>query len=98
MAKRKKSDKLTTPMPTKTFKAQVNCTCKRKCADRFDVLAQKDIFEKYYNLNNWSNKTEFLRSIGKIRKRKPIQSISNFYRSFFNHCHNMNRKLSGVRR
>lgn len=30
----------------KIFNAQVNCTCKNKCAKLIDVVAQKDIFDK----------------------------------------------------
>lgn len=51
--------------PSKIFNAQVNCTCKKDCAKRVDVVMQKEIFDKYNHLRNWSKKTIFLRSLVK---------------------------------
>lgn len=70
MGKKKKLNKSTKQKAEKTFEAQVNCRCNRRCADRVDVLAQKDIFENYHGLKSWSEKTKFLRS---IVKRDPVK-------------------------
>lgn len=47
----------------KTFKAQLNCVCTRECALKIDVLRQKEIFDEYYEMSNWNEKTTFLRSL-----------------------------------
>lgn len=69
MEKKRKRVAPTKKNEIKTFRAQINCTCKRKCADLIDVVTQKEIFDKYYNLPNWSKKTKFLRT---IVNRKPV--------------------------
>lgn len=62
------------PEEKKRFSAQVNCTCKKKCAERIDVIAQKDIFDIYHSLSKWSKKTQFLRS---ITKREVVKESFN---------------------
>lgn len=47
------------------FSAQVNCTCKKDCANLIDVVKQREIFDQFHGLEKWSEKTEFLRSIVK---------------------------------
>lgn len=65
-AKRNKnSRKSLTPKKEKKFVAHVNCKCRKDCAELIDVVAQKDIFDQFYSLPNWSEKTQFLRSIAK---------------------------------
>lgn len=49
--------------PSKIFHAQVNCQCKKKCAEIIDVINQKDIFDQFYGYSTWSERTNFLRSI-----------------------------------
>lgn len=92
MAKKKKLNKSTTQENTKTFRLQVKCnnlSCKRKCAERVDALAQKEIFEKYHSLNSWSAKVLFLRSIAMREMVKENLSARvnlknrNFYSSYF---------------
>lgn len=59
----------------KTFNAQVNCSCNRKCAEKLiDVVVQKDNFDHYHSLKTWSEKTLFLRS---IVKRDPVKENLN---------------------
>lgn len=52
----------------------MNCLCNRKCAELIDVVAQKDIFDHYHSLKNWSKQTIFLRS---IVKREPVKENLN---------------------
>lgn len=47
----------------KFFQLQINCQCKRKCADQIDVLKQQEIFEELNKKNDWPNQTRFLRSL-----------------------------------
>lgn len=47
----------------KRFKAQRNCSCKRKCSRNIQIEAQKQIFKQFYQLENWCKKTLFLRSL-----------------------------------
>lgn len=73
----------------KIFSGQVNCTCKKKCAEKIDVYEQKEIFTKYWNLRNWSSKVQFLRALVKtsavrenlnpIIQVKKRQQISKYY-------------------
>lgn len=60
---KKTNRKLLKQKKAKRFSAQVNCKCRKKCADSIDVIAQKDIFDQFHDLPNWSEKTTFLRSI-----------------------------------
>lgn len=65
----------------KTFREQIVCQCKKKCAELIDVARQKLIHNSYYNLKNWSQKTLFLRSIVKIVPSKenlnPVKNVRN---------------------
>lgn len=47
----------------KVFYAQVNCLCKKKCAERIDILKQQEIFEEYNKLNGWPAQTRYLRAL-----------------------------------
>lgn len=47
----------------KSFNLQVNCICKRKCAERIDILKQQEIFENFNKLSDWPNQTRFLRGL-----------------------------------
>lgn len=49
-------------IPPKTFSQQLVCPCKKKCAEKIDIVCQKEIFDTFYNSYNWTNKTLFLRS------------------------------------
>lgn len=57
----------------KTFNAQIHCVCKRKCAERIDVVRQKDIFDAFICMK-WSNKTIFIRNIV-TRKRVEKENL-----------------------
>lgn len=63
--KTRKTDKKksTKQNKTKSFSAQINCTCKKNCAQLIDVVVQKEIFDQFHGYSTWSEKTEFLRSI-----------------------------------
>lgn len=102
MGRKKKdlSSKKPKSKPTKTFNAQVNCTCKRNCAGLVDVLAQKDIFDNYHCLTTWSGKTKFLRS---IVNREPLKEnldpcVNNKNRNFCSsfHLNDTNRESKQV--
>lgn len=71
------------------FKAQVVCKCNKNCANAVDVLTQKDIYEKYYGMEKWSEKTTFLRSISirepvkeNINARVSLKN-KNYYTSYY---------------
>lgn len=72
----KKSGAVVSP---KIFTAQTNCKCKNRCSDKISVSRQQDIFNKYYGLMNWSQKTLYLRALVKRHKTKenlnPILSL-----------------------
>lgn len=55
----------------KTFQAQVECVCKKKCAEKINVKRQNEIFETYYKLKDWSKKMMFLRTMVKVEPSKP---------------------------
>lgn len=63
MDKNKKRKKPRKENKENAFKSQTICKCNRNCASAVDVVIQKDTFEKYHGLPNWSEKTKFLRSI-----------------------------------
>lgn len=63
MAKPKQNKKKPKQKEAKQFVAQVNCKCRKKCALSIDVITQKDIFDRFHNLPNRSEKIKFLRSI-----------------------------------
>lgn len=52
-------------IPNKTFNAQTSCRCKRNCSQYIDESRQKGIFNSFYNLRNWTEKTLFLRTLAK---------------------------------
>lgn len=52
-------------IPAKTFLAQVCCSCRLKCHEKIDVVAQKAAYDHYYNLKSWSEKTLHIRSFVK---------------------------------
>lgn len=66
-------------IPGKKFVAQLKCPCQKKCADKIDVIRQKEIFDDYYALPNWTQKTSFLFSLAErhsLKKRyNPILSV-----------------------
>lgn len=71
------------------FVAQVNCKCRKNCAESIDFIAQKDIFDQFYSLPNWSGKTKFLRSIAKheyvkenLNPRVGAKKRDNFLRYY----------------
>lgn len=63
MAKTKQHKKNQKEKKAKQFVAQVNCRCRKNCALTIDVTTQKDIFDRFHNSPDWSEKTQFLRSI-----------------------------------
>lgn len=73
----------------KNFAAQNNCRCKRNCAEHIDALRQHEIFNSFYNLPNWTQKTLFLRSLVKICSVKenlnPVINLKskNFHNKYY---------------
>lgn len=63
--KSKKKSKSLKQKKAKEFNVQVICTCKRQCCNLIDALTQKDIFDCYKQLDSWSKKVKFLRTIAK---------------------------------
>lgn len=61
-------------VPERLFAVQIDCTCKYLCAQKINTVRQGDIFKAFYELENWSKKTIFLRSL--VKKHK-IQSNLN---------------------
>lgn len=61
----------------KEFHVQERCKCKRNCAETIDVTRQKEIFQQFYQFENWSKKQIFLWSLLKssITKSKLIPII-----------------------
>lgn len=58
----------------KIFTAQIVCPCRMCCHEGIDVAVQKSIFDFYYNLQNWSSKTKFPRS---LIETKPVKESLN---------------------
>lgn len=54
----------------KTFHEQTKCHCKKNCVKKISVVRQKQIFETFYDLKNWSQKNLYLRS---LVKRLPVK-------------------------
>lgn len=52
----------------KRFHLQHSCKCSKKCSVNIDVLRQKELFDNYYKLLSWNQKTLFLRSCVKLSK------------------------------
>lgn len=63
----------------KEFQIQIECRCRRKCAENITAERQKQIFDTYYNFINWSQKTLYLRSLVKSTPPKenlnPIKTV-----------------------
>lgn len=57
-------------VPPKKFYEQKNCGCKKKCAEKVNLIRQKQIFDTFYSLENWSKKTLYLRSLVQSLPRK----------------------------
>lgn len=82
----------------KVFCGRVNCVCKNDCANKIDVLRQKELFDAFYALPNWSEKTLFLRSLAtRMPVRKSLSPIMNikkrdFYTEFFLYDSEKNRQ------
>lgn len=49
----------------KVFHAQTTCLCTRKCSQHINSERQKRIFNTFYELQNWTQKTLFLRTLFK---------------------------------
>lgn len=58
-----------------SFSAQVNCRCKRKRAQKIDVLIQKEIFDKFHALDTWSGRVKFIRKLV-IRTKSDKENIN----------------------
>lgn len=61
-------------IPAKVFSAQIICPCRLQCPQKIDVVSQKAHFNYFYKLNNWSEKTKFLRS---LIKRNSVEENPN---------------------
>lgn len=65
----------------KIFHEQTECgSCKKQCSRKIVVRRQKDIFETFYSLENWSKKRLYLRSLIKslpqTENLKSVQCIA----------------------
>lgn len=72
-----------------SFSGQVNCLCKRKCAQNIDIVRQKEIFDKFYALKTWSERVKFIRSVVDRKKcdsEKIIPLIKLKERNFIHSC------------
>lgn len=68
-----KSGKVIKP---KIFYEQTSCDCKMKCVEKIGTIRQKQIFESFYGLENWSKKTLYLRSVvKKLPDKVNINSV-----------------------
>lgn len=55
----------------KTFHGQTECGgCKKQCCEKIGIDRQKEIFETFYGLENWSKKVLFLRANVKFPSSK----------------------------
>lgn len=56
----------------KIFREQTQCTggCKKQCTHKINIVRQKEVFETFYNLENFSKKTLYLRSFVKTQPYK----------------------------
>lgn len=61
-------------IPKKQFAATERCACKFKCAEKINVDRQFEIFKSFYDLENYSKKNLFLRS---LTKREPVKKSSD---------------------
>lgn len=60
----------------KAFQYQANCKCKRKCAEKIDIVRQNEIYNVYYNESLWMQKTMFIRS--SVTTSAPIKKRSEW--------------------
>lgn len=52
----------------KIFSGQLSCKCDKNCAERIDILRQKELFDEFYTLKTFSERTNFLRhNIGRVK-------------------------------
>lgn len=62
----------------KVFQSQATCRCSRKCAERINSARQEDIFNCFYKLENWSQKTLYLRTLSKtVEVKENLHPIIN---------------------
>lgn len=84
----------------KVFYCQVNCLCKRKCAERIDILRQQEIFEEFNKLDSWPNQTRYLRALISSRPTKenldPIISTKKKENIYTYHFVNESGSLTQV--
>lgn len=84
----------------KSFDLQVNCICKRKCAERIDILKQQEAFENFNKLSDWPNQTRFLRSLISSRPTQentdPIISTKKKENTYTYHFMNETGSLTQV--
>lgn len=59
------------------FKGQVNCACKQHCAERIDILRQREIFDTYCKCECWTDKVMFIRGICTRIKQEPKRENLN---------------------
>lgn len=64
----------------KAFHAQILCRCKRKCVENINVSRQRQIYDTFYSLQNWTQKTLFIRSLVKIMPKKDNLNQVTFTR------------------
>lgn len=68
----------------KQFCGQIKCVCKKNCADKIDILRQKELFDAFYAMKNWTEKTLFLRSFAtRSPTRKSLDPIKNIQKREF---------------
>lgn len=53
------------------FCGQITCACKKNCANKIGILRQEELFDAFYALPNWSQKTLFLRSLAERSHVQP---------------------------
>lgn len=54
-----------TTIEKKIFRAQNSCRCAKNCSQNIDCLRQEEVFNTFYRLENWTQKTLFLRTLVK---------------------------------
>lgn len=61
----------------KIFQEQTECgNCKKQCWEKIETIRQKEIFETFYGLENWSKKTLFLRSnVKSLPSKENVKSV-----------------------
>lgn len=61
----------------KIFHGQNECGCRKECANKINVMRQKEIFETFYDFKNWSQKTMYLRSLIKsVPKEEDLNPVT----------------------